>query len=329
MALMFFKTRSVVLVWFFYLMVQMLVIMPAYGEILTPIPEDCVFQGYWRVRGGVGVDLIIRMEKVRHGAFSAGWNVTVLEGHSSNLTLPPRPAKIQLADAAEAPCLCVDDETGDPTCRSDTAGPWLNMDFGVSDEMGAMWLGRLAPARLIDLEWHNPEDSSLQGLCPLSSVTELFGQRSWSEDGHTGCTKLTARRIGLEEAAVDESGYIAMAEEKSVYVMSSYVHRVVKSLGWNITDDGGLTGFTPWYCGVKVCDTKKCYRPPPHQSLQKMMFELSEAKWVHQAENAKQTLLLTMVSLHFWSLIFMSTIGLLCFVASQRDRGKCCEEMKK
>lgn len=329
MSITSFNTRSVLSVAIARFVHLVLVTAPVRGEILTPVPEDCVFQGYWRVRGGVGVDLIVHMDKVRHSAFSASWNVTVLEGHTSNLTLPPRPAKIQPADAAEAPCLCVDDETGDAQCRHDTSGPWLNMGFGVSDEMGAMWLGRMSPARSIDLEWRTPSNPDHQGLCPLSGVNELFGQRSWSEDGHTGCTKLTARRIGLEEAPVDEGGYIAMAEEKSVYVMTHYVHRVVKSLGWNITDDGGLTGFTPWYCGVKVCDGKKCYKPPPHQSLQKMMFELAEAKWVHQADNAKQTLLLTMVSLHFWSLIFMTSVGLCCFALNLKDRGKCCEEAKR
>lgn len=295
---------------------------------MPSIPDDCVFEGHWRLKNGLGRDLIVHFEKVSDG-HQYLWNATVVDGfarNESNITdglmdeLPPT-QQLSVSHHGASPCLCMDEETGKPLCRDDTAGPYTALVHGSVPELGDFWLGRVAPAPAPEsMHWRSPPDHEGKH-CPLANVDELYGQQSSAE----GCRRLTAVRIDVEEAPLDEGGYMRLAEEHSVYIMKRYVTRVVRQLGWNMTDDlGGLAGFAPWYCGVRVCDGKKCYRPPPRQSLQKMMFELSDAKWVHQlGDHPKRMVALFVLQLHWLSLAMMLVLASCCFLLKTFDQIPC------
>mmetsp|Transcript_55457 Transcript_55457/g.102591 ORF Transcript_55457/g.102591 Transcript_55457/m.102591 type:complete len:290 (-) Transcript_55457:263-1132(-) len=66
-------------------------------------------------------------------------------------------------------------------------------------------------------------------------------------------------------ASLDETGYQAVAVKGCTHEMKVFIRRVVDTLGMRIVNEGGLSGFAPYYSGEKAV-----------QSYQRLVHELLE-----------------------------------------------------
>lgn len=181
--------------------------------------------------------------------------------------------------------------------RNDTQGSVAGIiEWWDSTEQDQVWLALHKNVSVDSIHWtESPEHKA----CSIADVDKLYGMhRLVIHSG--GCNDIVATRVADPlDAPLTDEGYLAVASLTWVEGMKMYIRRVIASKGWKVKDEGGLSGFAPWYCGVGYwchlknggagtcyspdCSAEPCYSPPPHQSFAHMLEELSTAAWLDRS----------------------------------------------
>jgi len=127
--------------------------------------------------------------------------------------------------------------------------------------------------RLIsDMGLHVRNQGGVNGLVPYfdghsEAAVQTFGKlkaeiqrnakkkNSWVTSGEKATSSVLqksavqAAHVSGESVPLSEQGYIQLAEQGDSVEMTKFVRRAAADMGLNIQDEGGLSGFAPWYSG--------------------------------------------------------------------------------
>eukprot|EP00812_Abedinium_dasypus_P006489 NODE_1820_length_1056_cov_349.392607.p1 GENE.NODE_1820_length_1056_cov_349.392607~~NODE_1820_length_1056_cov_349.392607.p1 ORF type:complete len:287 (-),score=42.53 NODE_1820_length_1056_cov_349.392607:91-951(-) len=256
-----------------------------FGADATTPPLDCVFEGVWKIDANV----ILQMMKT--SASTGQWQLDLYstDPHFNNdynhsiKTLLAKPPDMGY------PCTNV---------RNDTQGSVAGVIQWTpgAGEMDSMWLALPASVSVAKIIWN---DSPGHEVCPIADVTELHGMHKLVVVSG-GCSDIVAKRMPDPlDVSLTDMGYMAVASLTWTEGMKMYIRRVIAHKGWKVTDEGGLSGFAPWYCGVgdwcnltaggvgncsdPGCAAAPCWAPPHYQSMTHMLEELNTAAWVDRS----------------------------------------------
>merc|ERR1711904_233805 len=113
--------------------------------------------------------------------------------------------------------------------------------------MDSVWLALPKNVSVDGIQWTQSQEHK---ACSVADVGELYGMhRLVISSG--GCNDIVATRVTDPlDASLTEDGYLVVASLTWLEGMKMYIRRVIASKGWKVKDEGGLSGFAPWYCGV-------------------------------------------------------------------------------